>query len=34
VSGSQDDPQLSDEEAQLARALGRRLATLVAKVAA
>ena len=34
LSGSQDDPQLSDEEAQLARALGRRLAALVVKVAA
>ncbi len=34
VAGSGDDPQPSDEEAQLARALGRRLATLVAKVAA
>ncbi len=34
VSGNNDDPQPTDEEAQLARALGRRLATLVAKVAA
>ena len=34
VAGNSDDPQPTDEEAQLARALGRRLATLVAKVAA
>ncbi len=33
VAGGNDDPHLSDEEAQLARALGRRLATLAAKVA-
>ncbi|MDR0183326.1 NAD(P)H:quinone oxidoreductase [Lysobacter arvi] len=32
VAGNGDDPQPTDEEAQLARALGRRLATLVAKV--
>jgi len=34
VAGGSDDPQLTDEEAQLARALGRRLAALVAKVTA
>jgi len=34
VAGGNDDPHLSDDEAQLARALGRRLATLAAKVAA
>ena len=34
VAGNSDDPQPTDEEAQLARALGRRLATLVAKVSA
>ncbi|MEG3191095.1 NAD(P)H:quinone oxidoreductase [Lysobacter sp. D1-1-M9] len=34
VAGNDDDPQLSDEEAQLARALGRRLATLARKLAA
>lgn len=32
VAGNSDDPQPTDDEAQLARALGRRLATLVAKV--
>ena len=32
VAGSQDDPQLSDDEATLARALGRRVAELTAKV--
>ena len=32
VAGAQDDPQLSDDEAALARALGRRVAELVAKV--
>jgi NAD(P)H dehydrogenase (quinone) len=32
VSGSGDDPQLSDEEAQLARALGRRLAGIALKL--
>lgn len=34
VSGNNDDPQPTDEEAQLARALGRRLATIAAKLAA
>ena len=34
VAGSDDDPQLSDDEAHLARALGRRLATIAAKLAA
>ena len=34
VAGGNDDPHLSDDEAQLARSLGRRLATLAAKVAA
>jgi NAD(P)H dehydrogenase (quinone) len=34
VAGNDDDPQPTDEEAQLARALGRRLAQLVAKVSA
>ena len=33
VAGSRDDPQTSDEEAELARALGRRVATLAAKLA-
>jgi len=33
VSGMQDDPQLSDDEALLARALGRRLATIARKLA-
>jgi NAD(P)H dehydrogenase (quinone) len=33
VSGLQDDPQPSDDEAQLARALGRRVATVAAKLA-
>jgi NAD(P)H dehydrogenase (quinone) len=28
VAGGNDDPQPSDDEAQLARALGRRVATL------
>ena len=32
VAGVQDDPQPSDEEAALARALGRRVATLAAKL--
>lgn len=32
VAGTQDDPQPSDEEAQLARALGRRVAQLAAKL--
>ena len=34
VSGSNDDPQPTDDEALLARALGRRLATIAAKLAA
>lgn len=34
VAGMDDDPQLSDDEAQLARALGRRLASIAAKLAA
>ena len=34
VSGNNDDPQPTDDEAQLARALGRRLATIAAKLAA
>jgi NAD(P)H dehydrogenase (quinone) len=33
VSGPQDDPQPSDDEALLARALGRRIATIAAKLA-
>jgi NAD(P)H dehydrogenase (quinone) len=33
VAGTNDDPQLTDDEAQLARALGRRLATIAAKLA-
>ncbi|HEU4813768.1 MAG TPA: NAD(P)H:quinone oxidoreductase [Xanthomonadaceae bacterium] len=32
VSGSNDDPQPSDDEAELARALGRRIAALAAKL--
>ena len=32
VAGLQDDPQPSDDEAVLARALGRRIATLAAKL--
>ena len=32
-AGLQDDPQPSDEEATLARALGRRLATIAGKLA-
>lgn len=32
VAGAQDDPVLSDDEAALARALGRRVAALTAKV--
>ena len=32
VAGQQDDPQPSDDEAVLARALGRRIATLAAKL--
>jgi NAD(P)H dehydrogenase (quinone) len=34
VAGTQDDPQPSDDEAALARALGRRLAATAAKLAA
>ena len=34
VAGAQDEPQPTDEEAQLARALGRRVATLAAKLSA
>ncbi|WP_407354257.1 NAD(P)H:quinone oxidoreductase [Luteimonas sp. R10] len=34
VSGNADDPQPSDDEAALARALGRRVAQLAAKLAA
>ncbi len=34
VSGAQDDPRPSDEEAQLARALGRRLAAFALKLSA
>lgn len=34
VSGAGDDPALSDEEAQLARALGRRVATIAARLGA
>lgn len=33
VAGAKDDPQLTDEEAVLARALGRRIATLAVKLA-
>ena len=33
VAGLKDDPQPSDEEAQLARALGRRIAQLAARLA-
>jgi NAD(P)H dehydrogenase (quinone) len=33
VAGMQDDPQPTDEEAQLARALGRRIAELAARLA-
>ena len=32
VAGGSDDPQLSDEEAVLARALGRRVAALAARI--
>lgn len=32
VAGSRDDPQPSDDEAELARALGRRVATLAMKL--
>jgi len=34
VAGTNDEPQPTDEEAQLARALGRRVATLAAKLSA
>ena len=34
VAGAQDDPTLSDDEAELARAFGRRLAALARRVAA
>lgn len=34
VAGAQDTPEPTDEEAQLARALGRRIATLAAKLGA
>ena len=34
VAGVSDEPQPTDEEAQLARALGRRVATLAAKLSA
>jgi NAD(P)H dehydrogenase (quinone) len=33
VAGVNDDPQLTDDEAQLARVLGRRLATIAARLA-
>ncbi len=33
VAGTADDPQTSDDEAHLARALGRRVATVAAKLA-
>ena len=33
VAGAQDDPQPTDEEAALARALGRRLADVAARLA-
>ena len=33
MAGLQDDPRPTDEEAQLARALGRRVATLAGKLA-
>ncbi|GHA89572.1 NAD(P)H:quinone oxidoreductase [Cognatilysobacter bugurensis] len=33
VAGPDDNPQLTDDEAQLARALGRRLASIAAKLA-
>jgi NAD(P)H dehydrogenase (quinone) len=33
VAGMQDDPQTTDDEAQLARALGRRIAGLAARLA-
>ncbi len=34
VAGTQDDPRLDDAEARLARALGRRLAAIAAKLSA
>ena len=34
VAGAQDDPQPTEEEATLARALGRRLAAIAARLAA
>lgn len=34
VAGSQNDPRLAEEEAQLARALGRRLAAIAVKLSA
>ncbi|HJR74469.1 MAG TPA: NAD(P)H:quinone oxidoreductase [Luteimonas sp.] len=34
VAGTRDDPELSEEEAQLARALGKRLASIAAKLSA
>lgn len=34
VAGTQDDPRLADDEAQLARALGRRLAAIALKLSA
>jgi NAD(P)H dehydrogenase (quinone) len=34
VAGAGDDPQPSDDEAQLARALGKRLATIAARLSA
>lgn len=33
VAGTRDDPELSEEEAQLARSLGKRLASIAAKLA-
>ena len=33
TTGAQDDPQPTDEEAALARALGRRLADVAARLA-
>jgi NAD(P)H dehydrogenase (quinone) len=34
VAGARDDAQPTDEESQLARALGRRVATIAAKLSA
>nr|MBA3487053.1 NAD(P)H-quinone oxidoreductase [Lysobacter sp.] len=34
VSGAADDPSLSDEEAHLARALGKRVALIAARLSA